>query len=291
MGRYRSRSGLPLPADWDRKAFGALRYTVLPFACALVLWPVVLGATWTVVTDRESMWAGLFGLALLGPLAASFTGWGWSELPRTAPVAAEIRVTDDGPALVLPVPRASSKGSLVSIAVGVVLLGAGLWQFIASLDDDWSLGVAFLFLISLPGLFAVLLGLGTYKPRKVVANVGIMLTPQRITIDYGNRPNTAAWQDISAVGARRRREGFRFGSATNLISLVTGDTETGYGTIDIGHKDLETDPTRVYHLFVFYVRNPGLRSELGTELGLDRFRRGGYAPEQPAAFVDTEPRL
>ncbi|MEV6387420.1 hypothetical protein [Nocardia xishanensis] len=243
------------------------------------------------MTRQESVWPGLLGLVLVGPAAAAFTGWGWSELPRTAPVAAGIRATDDGPALVLPVPRPSSTGSLISIAVGAALLGAGLWQLIASLDDDWSSGVAFLFLISLPALFAILLGLGTYKPRKVADNVGIVLTPQHITIDYGDGPTTAAWQDISAVGGRSRRGEFRFGSGTNLISLVTGDADTGYGTIDIGHKDLETDPTRVYHLFVFYVRNPGLRSELGTELGLDRFRRGGYAPEQPAAFVDTDPRL
>ncbi|MET8778168.1 hypothetical protein ABZV58_24475 [Nocardia sp. NPDC004654] len=168
----------------------------------------------------------------------------------------------------------------------MALLGAGLWQFIASLNDDWSTGAALFFLIALPALFAILLGLGTYKPRKVLGNVGIVLTAQHVAIDYGNGPTNVAWQDISAVGARNRREGFRFGSGTNVTTLVTGDADTGYGTIDMGHKDLETDPTRVYHLFVFYVRNPGLRSELGTEYGLDRFRRGGYAPEQPPAFVD-----
>ncbi len=290
MGRYRSTSSLPLPADWERKAFGAYRYTVLPFALALSMWPLVLGGAWTVVTDPESVWAGILGLVLIGPLAASFTGWGWSELPRTARVAADIRATDAGPALVLPVPRPSSTGSLVSIAVGVALLGAGLWQLIASLNDDWSSGAAFFFLLSLPALFAILLGLGTYKPRKVLGNVGIVLTAQHISIDYGDGPTRVAWQDISAVGARSRREGFRFGSGTNVTTLVTGDADTGYGTIDIGHKDLETDPTRVYHLFVFYVRNPGLRSELGTEHGLDRFRRGGYVPEQPPASVDRNPR-
>lgn len=291
MGRYRSTSDLPLPPDWERKAFGAYRYMVLPFAMALVVWPLVLGGIWAVVRDSESVWGVLLGLVLLGPFAATLTGWGWSELPRTAPVAADIRATDAGPALVLPVPRPSSIRSLVAIAFGVALLGAGLWQLIASLNDDWSSGAAFFFLISLPALFAILLGLGTYKPRKVIDNVGILLTPHHITIDYGDGPTTAAWQDISAVGGRSRREEFRFGSGTNLISLVTGDADTGYGTIDISHKNLETDPTRVYHLFVFYVRNPGLRSELGTELGLDRFRRAGYAPEQPAAFVDTDPRL
>ncbi|MEV0028355.1 hypothetical protein [Nocardia sp. NPDC050793] len=263
---------------------------MLPFACASVLWPFVLGMTWTVVTDQESVGAGLLGLVLVGPLAAAFTGWAWSELPRTAPVAAYIRATKAGPALALPVPRPSSTGSLVSIAVGVVLLGVGLWQLIASLDDDWSSGAALFFLISLPALFAILLGLGTYKPRKAIDNVGILLTPHDITIDYGNGPTTVAWQDVSAVGARSRREAFKAGSGTNVITLVTGAADTGYRTIDIGHKDLETDPTRVYHLFVFYVRNPGLRSELGTEHGLDRFRRGGYVPEQPSALVDGDPR-
>ncbi|WP_185757088.1 hypothetical protein [Nocardia bhagyanarayanae] len=238
----------------------------------------------------EDRWAALLGFVLLGPLAASFTGWGWSELPRTAPVAADIRATDAGSALVLPVSRPSSIGSVVCTAVGVGLLVAGLWRFIASLDDDWSMGAAFFFLISLPGLVAILIGLGTYRPRRVLDDVGILLTAHHVSIDYGKGPEKVAWQDISAVGARSRREGFKAGSGTNVITLVTGDADTGYGTIDIGHKDLETDPTRVYHLFVFYVRNPGLRSELGTEQGLDRFRRGGYAPEQPPAFLDGSPR-
>ncbi|MCP2277872.1 hypothetical protein APR09_003444 [Nocardia amikacinitolerans] len=287
MGRYRSTSTLPLPADWERKAFGAYRYVVLPFSCALVLWPLVLGAISAAVTGAESdRWAGLLGCVLVGPVAAIFTGWAWSELPRKAPVAAEIRATDTGSVLVLPVPRPSSTGSVVSIAIGVALIGAGLWQFIASLDDEWSMGAAYFFLISLPALFAILLGFGTYKPRKAIDDVGILLTPHRITIDYGNGPTEIAWQDISAVGGRSRREGFKFGSGTNVTTLVTGDADTGYGTIDIGHKDLETDPTRVYHLFVFYVRNPGLRSELGTEQGLERFRRGEYAPERPQAFID-----
>ncbi len=290
MGRYRSTSSLPLPADWERKAFGAYRYTVLPFVMAMVVWPLVLGGIWTAVRDPESVWGVLLGLVLLGPFAATLTLWGWSELPRTAPVAADIRATGAGSALVLPVPRPSSIGSLVAIAFGVALLGAGLWQLIASLNDDWSSGAAFFFLISLPALFAILIGLGTYHPRKTLGNVGIVLTAQDISIDYGKGPTNVAWQDISAVGARSRREKNKVGSGTNVITLVTGDAATGYRTIDIGHKDLETDPTRVYHLFVFYVRNPGLRSELGTELGLDRFRRGGYVPEQPTAFVDRDPR-
>ncbi|MCP2315542.1 hypothetical protein APR12_000875 [Nocardia amikacinitolerans] len=286
MGRYRSTSTLPLPADWERKAFGAFRYLVLPFAVALALWPPVLVLAWIVVTGQESLLDVLLGLVLLGPTAATFTAWAWSELPRKAPVAAEIRATDTGSALVLPVPRPSSTGSVVSIAIGVALIGAGLWQFIASLDDEWSMGAAYFFLISLPALFAILLGLGTYKPRKAIDDVGILLTPHRITIEYGNGPTEIAWQDISAVGGRSRREGFKFGSGTNVTTLVTGDADTGYGTIDIGHKDLETDPTRVYHLFVFYVRNPSLRSELGTEQGLERFRRGEYTPERPQAFID-----
>ncbi|MFC9662290.1 hypothetical protein ACFVJ5_18815 [Nocardia sp. NPDC127606] len=281
MGRYRSTSDLPLPAEWKRKAFGAYRYTVLPFVCALVLWPVVLGVIWTMVTDPESVAGGLLGLVLIGPLAAAFTGWGWSEIPRAAPVVAEFRATDAGSALVLPVPRPSSTGSLVAIAFGVVLLGAGLWQFIASLGDDWSTGAALFFLLSLPALFALLLGFGTYHPRKAVGDVGIVLTPQHIAIDYGKGPTRVAWQDVSAVGARSRREAFRFGSGTNLTSLVTGDAGSGYRTIDIVHTDLETDPTRVHHLFIFYVRNPGMRAELGTELGLDRFRRAGYVGEHP----------
>ncbi|MFD6395661.1 hypothetical protein [Nocardia sp. NPDC060249] len=242
---------------------------------------MTLGLVSAMVTEPGSVGPGLFGLVLLGPLTAVFTGWGWSEIPRAAPVAAEIRVTDGGPALVLPVPRPSSTGSLVAIAFGVAVLGAGLWQFVASLNDDWSTGAALLFLMSLPALVALLLGFGTYRPRKTLGDIGIELTPQHICIDYGNGPTRVAWQDVSAVGARSRREGFRFGSGTNVISLVTGDADTGYRTIDIVHTDLETDPTRVYHLFLFYVRNPGRRAELGTELGLDRFRRAEYAGEHP----------
>ncbi|MGW6702928.1 hypothetical protein [Nocardia sp. NPDC055049] len=276
---------MPLPGEWKRKAFGAYRYAVLPFACALVLWPVTLGLVSTMVTEPGSVAPGLFGLVLLGPLTAVFTGWGWSEIPRAAPVAAEIRATDDGPALVLPVPRPSSTGSLVAIAFGVAVLGAGLWQFIASLNDDWSMGAALFFLMSLPAAVALLLGFGTYRSRKTLGNIGIELTPRYISIDFGNGPTRVGWQDVSAVGARSRREAFRFGSGTNLTSLVTGDAETGYRTIDIVHTDLETDPTRVYHLFVFYVRNPGRRAELGTELGLNRFRRAGYVGEPtPAAL-------
>ncbi|WP_101466555.1 hypothetical protein [Nocardia fluminea] len=254
---------------------------MLPFACALVLWPVVFGVIWTMVTDPESVAGGLLGLVLIGPLAAAFTGWGWSEIPRTAPVAADILATDAGPALVLPVPRPSSRGSVVAIAFGVALLGAGLWQFIASLGEDWSTGAALFFLISLPALFALLLGFGTYHPRKTRGELGIVLTPQHIAIDYGKGPTRLAWVEVSAVGARSRREDFRFGSGTNVLSLVTGDAGTGYRTIDIAHTDLETDPTRVYHLFVFYVRNPGARAELGTDAGLDRFRRAGYAGQHP----------
>ncbi|MFD4354739.1 hypothetical protein ACFWPX_19450 [Nocardia sp. NPDC058518] len=243
---------------------------------------MVFGLILTMVTEPESVAIGLFGLSLVGTLAAVFTGWGWSELPRTAPVVADIRATDAGPALVLPVTRPSSTGSLLGcIAFAVVLLGAGFWQFIASLNDDWSTGAAFFFLTSLPALFALLLGFATYHPRKTLGNVGIVLTPKGIAIDYGKGPTSVAWPDVTAVGAQSRKEGLRFGSATNVISLVTGDADTGYRTIDIVHTDLETDPTRVYHLFVFYVRNPGMRAELGSELGLDRFRRAGYVGEQP----------
>ncbi|MEU4705776.1 hypothetical protein AB0G00_05025 [Nocardia salmonicida] len=239
----------------------------------------------TMVTEPGSVGPGLFGLVLLGPLTAAFSGWGWSEIPRAAPVAADIRATGDGPALVLPVPRPSSTGSVVAIAFGVAVLGAGLWQFIASLNEDWSTGAALFFLMSLPGSVALLLGFGTYHPRKTLGNVGIELTPQHISIDYGKGPTRVAWQDVSAVGARSRREAFRFGSGTNLTSLVTGDSDAGYRTIDIVHTDLETDPTRVYHLFVFYVRNPGMRAELGTELGLDRFRRAGYVGQHPTRIT------
>ncbi|MFD4438163.1 hypothetical protein ACFWPK_00125 [Nocardia sp. NPDC058519] len=252
---------------------------MLPFACALAFWPMVFSAILVMVT--ESVAGGFFILALIGPLAAALTWWGLSELPRTAPVAADIRATDTGPALALPVARPSSAGRLVCVTYGVVVLGAGLWHFIASLNDDWSMGAAYFFMISLPALVALLIGFGIYQPpRKTLGNVGIVLTPQDIAIDYGKGPTSVAWQDVTAVGAQSRKE-FRFGSGTNVITLVTGDADTGYRTIDIEHTDLETDPTRLYHLFVFYVRNPGRRGELGTELGLDRFLRAGYVGEYP----------
>ncbi|WP_328408187.1 hypothetical protein [Nocardia sp. NBC_00403] len=79
-------------------------------------------------------------------------------------------------------------------------------------------------------------------------------------------------------------------SRINATTLVTGDADTGYRTIDIAHKALRTDPTRVYHQLMFYLRNPGLRSELDTEPGLDRFRRGGYLPEHSPSFVDRHIR-
>ncbi|MFE1595709.1 hypothetical protein [Nocardia sp. NPDC058705] len=170
----------------------------------------------------------------------------------------------------------------------MAVLGAGMWQFIASLGDDWSTGAALLFLMSLPALVALLLGFGTYHPRKGLGNDGILLSPNYIAIDYGKGPTRVAWEDVSAVGARSRREAFRFGSGTNVISLVTGDADSGYRTIDIVHTDLETDPTRTYHLFVFYVRNPEKRAELGTESGLERFRRGGYLREH-ASPLSGEP--
>lgn len=286
MGRYRSTSDLPLPADWDRKAFGAYRYTILPFTFALIVGPFLLGPAVAIGRGGESAWGGFFGLVLLGPAVFAAIVVGWSQLPRKAPVAADIRDTDSGPGLLLPLERPASTGSVVSVVIGVALLGAGLLFFLVSSDDDRSTGAALFFLISLPALFAILLGLATYRPRKNLGDVGILLTAEQVSIDYGKGPIRTAWRDISAVGARCRRENSVLTSRTNVISLVTGDAEAGYGIIDIRHTKLETDPTRVYHLFVFYVRNPGLRSELGTEAGSARFRSGGYTSEHPSAFID-----
>ncbi|MFQ6327722.1 hypothetical protein ACLMAL_16490 [Nocardia sp. CWNU-33] len=292
MGRYRSSSELPLPADWDRKAFGAYRYAVVPFVMALVPLPMVLAGMWAIVTNRESVWPGLVPPLLMFLVwVAPFAGWGWSVCPREAPTAADIRSTDTGNALVLPVQLPSRIATFATGAVGVLLLGVGLWQLIASFNHDLSTGIAAFFLLALPGMVALLLFAGTYRRRVNTDNTGIQLTARHITINYGDDPTTVAWHDISAIGARCYREGTsRFASRINATTLVTGDADTGYRTIDIAHKALRTDPTRVYHQLMFYLRNPGLRSELGTEPGLDRFRRGGYLPEHSLSLVDRHIR-
>ncbi|MFE7798307.1 hypothetical protein [Nocardia sp. NPDC057440] len=254
---------------------------------------MLLFGIWAIVTNREAVWPGLVPLVLTSLLwVAPFAGWGWSLCPRQAPTAADIRSTDTGHALVLPVQLPSKIGTFATGAVGVVLLGVGLWLLIASFDDDLSTGIAAFFLLSLPGMVALLLFAGTYRRGVNADNTGILLTARDITIDYGKDPTTVAWQDISAIGARcyRENETSRLASRINAITLVTGDADTGYQTIDMAHKALRTDPTRVYHQLVFYLRNPGLRSELGTEHGLDRFRRGGYSPEDLIPLVDRHIR-
>ncbi|MCP2321168.1 hypothetical protein APR12_006558 [Nocardia amikacinitolerans] len=107
MGAYLSTSDLPLPADWERKAFGSYRYAVLPFAIGLVFLQAVLGVIWAVLVGEGSAWEGILGICLPGALGAAFLLAAWSQVPRKAPVAAEIRTAAGGSALVLPVRRNS----------------------------------------------------------------------------------------------------------------------------------------------------------------------------------------
>ncbi|MCP2274636.1 hypothetical protein [Nocardia amikacinitolerans] len=107
MGAYLSTSDLPLPADWERKAFGSYRYAVLPFAMGLVFLQAALGVIWAVLVGEGSAWEGILVILLPGALGTVFLLAAWSQVPRKAPVAAEIRTTADGGALVLPVRRNS----------------------------------------------------------------------------------------------------------------------------------------------------------------------------------------
>ncbi|MEU8894401.1 hypothetical protein [Nocardia sp. NPDC048505] len=236
---------------------------------ALISLPLLISGIWSLVTGDATVWEGLLGLPLFGGLLAAALVLAWSQVPRRAPVAGEIRMVDKETVLLLPTVSKAVVGPRIALGIGVVLLGAGLCNFLASLDDDWSAGLAYLFLISLPGMFALLVGIGFRKKRKDTDRDGIAMTAREVILGFGGRPKVLAWQDISAVAARC--EGKRSGR-TNIITLVTGDR-----TVDIAHDDLATDPTRVYHLFVFYVRNPLARAELGTEVGLNRFGNGDYA--------------
>ncbi|MEV0296178.1 hypothetical protein [Nocardia sp. NPDC050710] len=227
MGAYLSTSDLPLPAGWQRKAFGLYRYAVFPFAMGLLFLQAVPGVIWAVLTGEESVSEGILFLALLallalpGLLGTGFLLAAWSQVPRKAPVAAEIRTTADGSALVLPVRRYSVLARSRSTA-------------------------------------------------------GIELTRGHVTIRYGKSSVGIAWDDISAIESRCDKVR---STRTNVIDIVPRGSETGSRIIDIPHPFLATDPTRVYHLLRFYVRNPELRPELGTQAGLDRFQHGGYGSE------------
>lgn len=107
MGAYLSTSDLPLPAGWERKAFGSYRHAVLPFAMGLLFLQAMLGVIWAVLAGEGSVWEGILGILLPGALGAAFLLAAWSQAPRKAPVAAEIRTTAGGDALVLPVRRNS----------------------------------------------------------------------------------------------------------------------------------------------------------------------------------------
>ncbi|MGW4365300.1 hypothetical protein ACWEKT_06605 [Nocardia takedensis] len=143
------------------------------------------------------------------------------------------------------------------------------------------MGLGFLFLISLPALFCILIGLGTYRRRGKIGDVGIMLTPERISIDYSEGPTVLEWANLSAVEGRCVWEESKVGSKTNVIRLVSGELGS-HRITDIRHKDLESDPTRLFHLLAFYLRNPDLRAELASERGLQRFREAAYLPEHSA---------
>ncbi|WP_431952837.1 hypothetical protein [Nocardia lijiangensis] len=221
MGAYLSTSDLPLPTGWERKAFGMYRYSVLPFAMGLLFLQAALGVIWAVLIGEGSVWEGILGISLPGALATVFLLAAWSQVPRKAPVAAEIRTTAGGNALALPVRRHS------------VLAGSR-------------------------------------------ATAGIELTPGHVTIRYRKSPIGIAWDDISAIESRCDKVR---STRTNVIDIVSRGPETGSRIIDVPHTFLATDPTRVYHLLRFYVCNPELRPELGTQAGLDRFQHGGYESE------------
>ncbi|MGW0251696.1 hypothetical protein ACWDYH_34215 [Nocardia goodfellowii] len=286
---YRTSSELPLPAEWDRKAFYAYRYALVTLCGFLVLLLVLAGSLFGILFDdeRPPLVVTVGFLPILTAMTLGYLVNGWSLWPRTAVAAARL----DGSAVQLPIRRQSRLGLIAAVAGGLYCIALGVCVLIAMVRANPQTGFLIFVVLAGVGALAIYLAYISHEPGIAANNTGIFLTPDRIITEFGSGPITVAWQDISAIraGSHKRAGGIVWSPRVNTIAVLLGaDNPTttedprfqgsGYLAYELTHKQLATDPTRVFHLLRFYLRNPALRYELGTQAGVERFRCGGYDP-------------
>lgn len=171
-------------------------------------------------------------------------------------------------------------------------IGFGVWgAAVAYRGREWwpLLFCAFLFVL---GVFFLFGAIGTLRASRQQAR-GILLTPQRVVLTYGEKLDLE-WSEIAHVDARTLGVNAELIPRTvmNLIVFIVHDLrrveELPRQFRAIGHKvganavgtiavdRLTVDPLRVLYAMRFYLAHPEARTELGTSAAVQRITRAAF---------------
>lgn len=142
--------------------------------------------------------------------------------------------------------------------VGVELASSGSWVPAALLG---SVGLA------LTALLAI-----TATGRGVFG--GVVLTPDHVQVRGRSPDRVLRWDEVVALSPQVRYSGWV--RTRSLVVVGSGEhsalARRGRDLV-LPCEDLDADPLVAFHTIRFYLQNPTLRAELGTEASLSRIRR------------------
>lgn len=274
------------PAEWKREIGRGKFYPTL-----IIGFAAFIGISGLMLLAQGKL-AGAF-IVLVIAVGAGLTGAArWPRKLRGAFTTDSVVVNgmlENGVLIPMRVSRTAGAGLAV---LCLPFIGFGAWgAVIAFRGREWwpMLFCAFLFVL---GVFFLFGAIGTVRTSRQQAR-GILLTPQRVVLTYGEKLDLE-WSEIAHVDARTLGVNVEIIPRTvmNLIVFVVHDIRrveelprqfralghrvgaNAVGTIAVDR--LTVDPVRVLYAMRFYLAHPESRAELGTSAAVHRITRGAF---------------